>query len=441
MRTVLPILFMILLGVAGTACGADVPYVTPDMQEPGYWIGQEPFPDRVVMTPQAVASFNQHLRSDGLTDDLAAFPPVFSADKLKAEMQGLAIGLSMRKFFRQDGTSTSGSVYATGVENMALDAVGERETARYAFTVAFTDERLLPTDEPLYETPGDVHFDQVQNSGLDPATPVIVLHESADGQWLFVKDGIASGWVKRGDIAFSGRADWLKGVTGRNMAVVVSAGTPIYLDRTMSNPVAVVRMGSRLMMKRAGSGFVEISYPLRHPDGTVRFVSAFVLSPDVMLGFLPYTPRMVIVQAFKLLGAPYGWGDMGGAQDCSRFIHMVFATMGLDLPRNSAEQGRSGLSLAEFADGTDAGEKMALIADQGIGALTLLRLKGHIMLYLGKDKNRLYAMHAVWAYRQKGPLGDETTVLGRVVVSDLSLGKGSSKGSLLERIVSVRLLK
>jgi hypothetical protein len=60
---------------------------------------------------------------------------------------------------------------------------------------------------------------------------------------------------------------------------------------------------------------------------------------------------------------------------------------------------------------------------------------------LGKDNDRLYAIHAIWAYREKGPEGDVPTVLGRVVVSDLSLGEGSSKGSLLERIVAVRLLK
>jgi hypothetical protein len=63
------------------------------------------------------------------------------------------------------------------------------------------------------------------------------------------------------------------------------------------------------------------------------------------------------------------------------------------------------------------------------------------MLYLGQEDGRLYAIHAVWAYREKGVDGDTAKVLGRVVVSDLSLGEGSSKGSLLERIVDVRVMK
>jgi hypothetical protein len=437
MRTTLSILFLIL---AGTAYAADLPHVTADMQTPEHWTLRHPAPDRAVMTPQEITSFNQGLYKEGLTDDLVAFPSMLPGDKLKAEIQSMAMGISMQELFRRDDGNADAAFYDALTQNMALDAFKERVPVRYAFTVVFTDERLLPTDEPLYEKPGDVHFDQLQNSGLDPATPIIVLHESADGVWLFVKDGIASGWVKRERVAFCDQAAWLKAVAAKDIAVVISARTSIYLDENMSKSVAAARMGSRFILKRVGPKAVEIVYPMRHPDGSARFISAFVPARDMMRGFLPYTPRMVFTQAFKLLGAPYGWGDMNGDQDCSRFIHMVFATMGLDLPRNSGEQGRSGISLAEFKEGVTPAEKKDLIAAEGVGALTLLRLKGHIMLYLGEENGRSYAIHAIWAYRSKGLEGDIATVLGKVVVSDLSLGEGSSKGSLLERIVAVRFL-
>jgi len=441
MRTLLPAFFLILVVAAGGARAAGLPYVTPEMQNPDYWILHHTSPDRVVMTPQEIASFNRGLHAESLTDDLASFPPLFSSEKLRVEVQRLAVGVSMQELFRRDGLKAVDELYAAWTRNMALDALGERVPVRYAFTTAFTDERLFPTDEPLYEEPGDVHFDQLQNSGIDPATPVLVLHESQDGAWLFIKDGNSSGWVKRGNIAFSDKAMWLRRVTGRNTGVIISARAPVYLDGNMAKPVAVARMGSRFVIKRVTPDRVEVMYPLRHTDGTARFVSAFILPRDIIRGFLPYTPRMVIIQAFKLLDAPYGWGDMDGAQDCSRFIQMVFATMGLDLPRNSGEQGRAGLSLAEFDSNAGMQERFTRISGEGVGALTLLRLKGHIMLYLGKDNGRLYAIHAIWAYRQKGPEGDEATVLGKVVVSDLSLGEGSSKGSLLQRIAAVRLMK
>ena len=422
------------------ASGTDVPFVCAEMRQPDFWIARHPEPDRVVMTPAQITAFNQGLRGQGLTEDLAALPSFLPGKKIAAEMDGLALGLFRRELFRRDGTLGDADLFAALTKAVALDALPEQVRVRYAFTVVFTDQRLVPTDEPLYETPGDVHFDQVQNSGLDPATPVVVLHQSADGVWLFVKDGISSGWVKRGQIAFCDRASWLKAFDQHKSAVVVSARAPIYLDETLSMPSAIARMGSRFMLKRIKAGVVEVLYPLQHPDGRARFVSAFIAARDIMPGFLPYTPRMVMTQAFKLLDAPYGWGDMNGDQDCSRFIHMVLATMGLDLPRNSGEQGHSGVALGDFGPGDDAQARFALISQKGVGALTLLRLKGHIMLYLGRDKDRLYALHAMWAYREKGLQGDVPVILGRVLVSDLSLGEGSSKGSLLQRVVSVRYL-
>jgi len=199
-------------------------------------------------------------------------------------------------------------------------------------------------------------------------------------------------------------------------------------------------MGSRFILKRLTLKYVEVLFPVRGVDGLVQFVSAYIRPADVSRGFLPYTARNVMTQAFKLLDAPYGWGDSRGNPDCSRFIQMVFAVMGLELPRNSAEQGRSGLLISDFDGRFDVREKFAVISGQGVAALTLLRLKGHIMLYLGEEGGRLYAIHATSSYRQKGPQGDVMVPLKRVVVSDLSLGEGSSKGSLLDRVVAVRYL-
>ena len=72
--------------------------------------------------------------------------------------------------------------------------------------------------------------------------------------------------------------------------------------------------------------------------------------------------------------------------------------------------------------------------------MTLLRLKGHIMLYLGEYDGRPFVIHATSGYRRKTGRSERAAALGRVVVSDLSLGAGTSKGSLLERVVDIRNL-
>ena len=162
---------------------------------------------------------------------------------------------------------------------------------------------------------------------------------------------------------------------------------------------------------------------------------------DVHKGYLPYTPRNIIEQAFSLLNAPYGWGGMYGEQDCSRFIQEIFATVGINMPRNSTDQAKVGELIARFDEKTKEEEKIKIILSRAIGGITTLRLKGHIMLYLGSVNGRPYVIHETWGYKEKGFLRDRIRVINKVVISDLSLGKDSKNGSLLKRIDTVRLIK
>jgi len=157
---------------------------------------------------------------------------------------------------------------------------------------------------------------------------------------------------------------------------------------------------------------------------------------------LPYTPRHVFEQAFKLLNAPYGWGGMYGEQDCSRFVQQVFATVGIRLPRNSGEQAKSGQVLAKF-DGasldekTEGCDKKEVLTTKAVPGATVLGMSGHIMLYLGNVDGRPYAIHATWAFRENQDGQEIRKVINKVVVSDLSLGDGSARGSLLKRLRTI----
>jgi len=341
------------------------------MNTAGFWIGRHPAPDQVIMTPQGIIAFNNHVRDDlKLTKDIFAAPA----------------------------------------------------GARYGLTVHYTDVRFAPTDEPRYETPGDVDFDQQQNSTLDVGTPVVVTQESADKKWFYVLSATSDGWVRSADVALGDEKAVRDFASAKKFAVAVKAKADIFLDDGMARFDDYVRMGTRLPLIKTSGGKTQVRVPVAGKDGALEIATGYMNSNDVHEGYLPYTARAVYTQAFAMLNQPYGWGGMYGEQDCSAFLDEVFATVGIILPRDSKDQAQVGRKLAALKDAPP---------------LALLPLKGHIMLYLGSIEGRPYAIHAVWAYRERGADKDIPRVINRVVVSDLSLGEGSHKGSLLERLTGI----
>jgi len=113
--------------------------------------------------------------------------------------------------------------------------------------------------------------------------------------------------------------------------------------------------------------------------------------------------------------------------------------MGVLLPRNSTSQSKAGPSSVDLA-ALSIEQKEKVIIDKGIPFATLLSLPGHIMLYLGKEEDRAYVMHSLWVYKERVFFKDRQRKVAKVVVSDVYLGKGSEKGSLLERLSTMAFL-
>ena len=113
---------------------------------------------------------------------------------------------------------------------------------------------------------------------------------------------------------------------------------------------------------------------------------------------------------------------MYGEQDCSRFLQMVFATVGINLPRDSKDQAQVASTAVDFDQKSNDAVKIAAII-KAPAANTLLSMKGHIMLYLGMVNGKPYAIHDTTA-----------NAMDRVIISDLSLGQGTKKGTLLRRL-------
>lgn len=425
-----------------------LPHTTSEMQTAGFWISRHPDPDTVVLSSEEIQRFNRTIREElKFTRDLSAWPDAIVSEEPRATLQKTLADLQGRDLMLLDGKKPSAAYWSAVRQAMNLDAIPAEISRQYGLITGYADQRFLPLEEGLYARAHDVDFDELQNSALDIATPVVVLHRSLDRQWLWVESSSSAGWVKAKNVAVA-TEDQIKPFWSTPAVIVTAVKGDIYFDRSMTDFAGSLQMGARLPLVRLDGDFAVVTIPRRQSDGNVELVPGFVAAEQVHEGYLSYTPRQVLSQAFKMLNQPYGWGGMYKAQDCSRFLQEVFATVGIELPRDSKNQIQAGTRLIEWEVGAPTADKTLVLEDFAIGGVTILGMKGHILLYLGTIDGRLYAIHSVWAYREPAlPAGrpgqgkDKTYVLSRVVVSDLSLGEGSQRGALLDRLNAVRIVK
>lgn len=406
-----------------------IPNTLRQMKSPGFWIARQSYPDKVILEAAGVALFNLKTEKElKLIKDIPAVGPVYPGDELRSFLRKDLEGIFKQKLYTESSGRIGSSFYRDIEKQLNLGAIPTQVNVRYGFIFRYADQRVLPTEDVLTVEPGDTGFDELQNSSLDIGMPVAVLHESIDGIWAYVFSPSSSGWVKKNNIVFCASADLEYSSEKAPLAVVISAKADIFLDPGLTQYLDYVRMGAKFPVTGdTNSEITGILIPSQGKDGKFIRQTAYLRKADINIGYLAYTQRNIIQQAFKLLNAPYSWGGKNGEQDCSSFLQEIFSTAGIFLPRNSSDQGRIGEPLGELT--------------QALPGASILQLKGHVLLYLGMFENRPYAIHETHGYSQKQRWGPDTVrEVNRAIVSDLSLGEGSKKGSLRDRIISVRVI-
>jgi len=444
------LLFLAIVIISGCATKEKLYYAAPTllpetkrvMKTAGFWTGRNPCPDRTILDREGIDTLNLYVRDDlGLTHDITQLPSPFPGKEMTEKREEILAYYGGKRLYREDGSTLTSRLYKELIANMNFGSVPSGIDIQYGLVVRYTDQRVFPTGEAVYAKPRDIDFDEFQNSALDIGTPVAVMHTSLDGKWYYVKDQLNSGWVPVENVALCSLDELKNFSSGTSFAVVIKPKGEIFLDLNMTVYYDYARMGAKFpLLEKEDSGIARIALPFRKEDGTLLKKVGYIRGEDVHKGYLSYIPRNIIRQAFELLNAPYGWGGMYGEQDCSRFVQEVFATVGISLPRNSSKQSQVGILIGKLADTADETTRLDLLSQEAIGGCTLLYMRGHIMLFLGMVRDRPYAIHTPWAYRQKEWWGDRIRLINRVVVTDLSLGKGSKKGSFLERLCSIRLI-
>ena len=404
------------------------------MKTAGFWISRHPAPDALIMSPEAIDQFNARLRGDKrLTKDIFTLVEDLKTESLLDTLEKTVADIVSKGYYTATGIQADESFMDDIRRNMNLSGVVIGVAPRYGLVVHFAPQRFLPTKEGLYAQKDDYDFDQLQNSALDVGTPVAVVHASADGLWYYVLTAISDGWVEAKNIGL-GDINQVKQFSQDNdFAVVIKPKADIFLNEPMTDYYDYVRMGMRLPLSSVDAGHATVNVPVMDADGTLSIKQGYMNAEDVNTGYLPFTARNIYKQALMMLNQPYGWGDMYGEQDCSRFLQMVFATVGISLPRDSKNQTQVSDAVVDFDQKSDDITKIAAIS-KSPAASTILAMKGHIMLYLGTIDGKPYAIHDTTGYKQTVDQKEVNYAIDRVIISDLSLGQGSHKGSLLRRI-------
>ncbi|SFV61332.1 Putative lipoprotein [hydrothermal vent metagenome] len=366
-----------------------------------FWIDKIPASHKKILDISQIKKFNQLSYGDrGLVIDAKDFNSSYPSEWLIAKLDKLKKFLVKRAFYQEDGKPLP-RYYLKKLdencyrENIPIDHI----STRYALTTEYTLQRVMPTSSTLLKKSSQHYFDRNQNAALDIGTPLAVLHMSRDKRWYFVLSPTSYGWVEAKSIAISTRREMLQISKSKNFIVATSSKNALYVDNRYYD---FVRMGVRLPLLDIVGDVVKIAIPTKDNDGILKFKIATMDRSDVSVGYLPYSPSVIVKQAFKLLNAPYGWGGMFGEQDCSKFIQEIYATVGITLPRNSKEQISIEPSI-EFSGSTI--KRSEALDRYAKPAITLLHLKGHIALYLGKYRGEHYMIHTVWgAIKGKNPL-------------------------------------
>jgi len=368
---------------------------------PEFWIDRIAEPDRLILNAEQIRQFNtQTSRLKKLTylpeDFHASYAGQWVGDKLARQFAFLAA----RSFYTEEGDPIGDTLITTLWKNCDFDAIPDTVDTRYALVVHYANHRLSPTSSTLLKKPHQRYFDRNQNAALDIGTPLAILHSSRDKKWYFTLSPSSYGWIAAADIALTTRKQMLRFSRSRNYIVTINPKNALFVEGRYRD---FLRMGVRLPYRGKLGDFALVSIPERDDNGSLRLQQATIRESDVHLGYLKYTPRTILTQAFKFLNAPYGWGGMFGEQDCSKYLQEVYGSVGILLPRNSGDQVKACRPIITFSGGS--GERSAELKQKAKPGSTLLHLPGHIMLYLGEYRGVPYIIHTVWgAVEGRNPL-------------------------------------
>jgi hypothetical protein len=427
-----------------------IPRVKLEMLNADYWIAKLPAPDTIIMTGPEIAAFNalSCTKISAALKDLTAYPETITKETLVSYLNAAKIPTG--KTYRNStdvqhgyrSKNASSWFYAKLKRQINQSNIPPVHFIQYGFTVRRTEARAFPTNERIFNSAGDIEFDDFQVSAIDPAEPLIIFHTSRNRRWFYILTANFRGWLPAADIAVANsRVEWLAYINEPDFLIVTDP--QVRLNPNPFTPEVselLFEMGAKIPLAPSGDmpGVIGnqstdanyvVKLPFRGPEGKLQFKTALLpVNTGVNTGYLPYTRANILRQAFKMLGQRYGWGGMFNRMDCSAFVLNVYRSFGFKLPRNTEDQLTIPAKTFELQSSSFADSMIRLNA---LLPGANLHFPGHIMLYLGQDNGNAYIIHDLAAHCDPNNKSADGTLqrlnVNQVVVSDLQLTRKSGK--------------
>ena len=272
----------------------------------------------------------------------------------------------------------------TILNNRNLNNIPDTVNVQYGIIVDFAWMRTYPTN--YYSE--SYSKDRFQETTLNVGEEVAIYHISSDGNWYFVQAANYYGWVETKYIATSSYEEVETFVNVENFLVVIS-------DYALIES-AHVRMGQKFPLISSDDKYV-ISFPTRTEEGTLLLKEVTLDKNDnYHVGYLDYTYENLMIQAFKLLGIDYSWGDKEkDGRDCSSTQNGIYKSFGFVLPRNTSNQNSIPTYSKKFSS-------ISTTELQKYAPGTLVFSSGHVMMYLGENhQGYSYILHNTTAGQGK----------------------------------------
>lgn len=418
--------FIVLFTGEMSASAASVE-LTGELASAGYWMQKDVKGDQIVKTPEQIRALNASIRSKHVGPvDLLSYPEEIPGYQVVSDMEHMK---PAKGTLYHDGRTVSDADWQNAYADMNEKAVPQTVQVRYGITCQRANLRLLPVREEWFEEIHDLHYDDLQGTAVDPAEGIIILGENKKGDFYFVQTSNYQGWVEKMDVAVTDKSSFDRYVSPDQFVIV----TEPLLRLSFKNHSYLFQMGARIPLYKAKDNQETLLLPSWNKG---RLQNRRVVIPSgtkgLHKGYLPYTRNIITANAFKFLGAVYGWGGLEESVDCSSFINDVFRITGIELPRD-ADQQEKAIATVSFS-GKYRDERRQLISSAP--PCTLLFSGGHVLMKAGNlpDGNPavIHALSSFYTFN-----GSKKKVyIRKVVVTDLSF-QNSNRKWMMDNLTSM----